>query len=235
MARAKQTTANTTRPGRPRRDRSLILRVTRKGLVEAVSALARLLDDANRWSAQVAGAVTDQVDAVRTQLTGHVAECLDEADYQLSVAEADVRQAAACRALLLAMGADHRAMQPGAIERAAGRVRLLRRFGELRPTNPDASNYELLKQVVAEAPSIAPGVRCSVRSMQRWLKAWNTIGPDGLAVGVTAVLDHRGRPEGDGKSRRRTVDGPQGRTKQPPSRTSRGSRKRSTVPRLKLV
>ncbi|MCK4627085.1 MAG: hypothetical protein KAV00_17365 [Phycisphaerae bacterium] len=84
----------------------------------------------------------------------------------------------------------------GTIRRAVNRLRLVRRFSQLRrqPENRGKSNRSLIIRVNREAARIAPGQCCSVRSLQKWIKAYNSLTPGGLAAGWEALIDNYGRP-----------------------------------------
>lgn len=86
----------------------------------------------------------------------------------------------------------------GSVRRAWGRYRLLRRFADLRrqPDNRGQSNRALMLQVLQESPSIAPEVKCSLRSLQVWVQSFNALTEGGLAAGTSALVDNYGRPTG---------------------------------------
>ena len=84
----------------------------------------------------------------------------------------------------------------GTVRRAVGRLRLVQRFAELRrlPEIRGRSNRAIILQVNHEAGRIAPGQRCSLRSLQKWIEAYNTLTSGGLAAGWAALIDNYGRP-----------------------------------------
>ena len=84
----------------------------------------------------------------------------------------------------------------GTVRRAVGRLRLVQRFADLRrvPENRSWGNRAILVQVSREAGRIAPGQRCSVRSLQTWIEAYNALTSGGLAAGWEALIDNYGRP-----------------------------------------
>ena len=84
----------------------------------------------------------------------------------------------------------------GTVRRALGRWRLLKRFSVLKRRHPARSNSQIMNQVNREAARIAPGLRCSVRSLESWLRGFNSVGPGGLAAGPAALIDkyRPGRP-----------------------------------------
>ena len=92
----------------------------------------------------------------------------------------------------------------GTVHRALARARLLGRFAELRalPENRGRSNRSIIIQVHREAKRIAPGRKCSVRSLQVWIACYNAPTAGGLAAGWESLLDNYGRP------RERSSSGP---------------------------
>ena len=80
---------------------------------------------------------------------------------------------------------------PGS-RRAVQRYNLLRRFAALKQRDPTLSNLKAIRQVNREARRIAPGLRCSVRSLQAWIQRYNST-VDGLAAGPAALVDRYGR------------------------------------------
>jgi len=84
----------------------------------------------------------------------------------------------------------------GTVRRAIARSRLLHRFAELRalPENRSRSERSIILQVHREAARIAPGQKCSVRSLQVWIERYNTPTAGGLAAGWEALVDNYGRP-----------------------------------------
>ncbi|HUU83046.1 MAG TPA: helix-turn-helix domain-containing protein [Phycisphaerae bacterium] len=74
------------------------------------------------------------------------------------------------------------------------RVRLLRRWSELKQRRPRATNGELDARVAAEARAVDPTLRVSARTVYRWRSAWNATGPGGLAAGPAALFPKYKRP-----------------------------------------
>ena len=93
-----------------------------------------------------------------------------------------------------------------------GRCRLLQRYAELRadPGTRHLTQLDILGLVLRDAPTVSPGLRCSVRSLQRWIKKRNAVRDDGLAGGVAGLIGDYGRPRG-------TVRRPQSRAASPVS------------------
>jgi hypothetical protein len=140
--------------------------------------------------------VTETLLAIRADLLGTLNR-IEAALHLFGTVRRDAERVVALRPLLAEL--DRRAgrsLTPAALRRTADRWRLLRRYAELRamPANRDRSNDCLVRQVVEEAPQLLPGVQCSTRSMRRWLREWNKADAGGLAGGLTAILDARGRP-----------------------------------------
>lgn len=90
-----------------------------------------------------------------------------------------------------------RPLTSGMVRRALGRWRLVQRFAELKasPEHCDDSNRQVIHRVCREASRVAPGVRCSQRSLERWIHGHNAVGPDGLAAGMGALIDSHGNPQ----------------------------------------
>jgi len=85
-----------------------------------------------------------------------------------------------------------RRVTAGMTRRALGRWRLIQRYAAIR-RETGVSSRRAIRQVVRESADIAPGLRCEVRAMQRWIAGWNAIGPDGLAAGPASLVDGYGR------------------------------------------
>lgn len=117
-----------------------------------------------------------------------------EALYQLRRLRTDT--AAALLPFLGELAALNPPATAGTVRRTIGRFRLLRRFAHLRalPENHGRSNRSIIMQVHGEAGWIAPGQKCSVRSLQVWIEQYNTPTAGGLAAGWEALVDNYGRP-----------------------------------------
>jgi hypothetical protein len=138
------------------------------------------------------GRVVDDLAKLRSDAAFMTQQLADLAE-SLASDRKDAQEAASLRELFTLMGADERSLTPGAIHRAIGRLRLLRRYQELRAVDGGSKMYLLLGRVAREAASTAPGIQCSPTSLARWVSRCNAQ-RDGLAVGVVAaILDRRGR------------------------------------------
>ena len=89
-----------------------------------------------------------------------------------------------------------RRLTAGMVRRALDRWRLVKLFRSIKtdPKYGNPSNRQALKRVSRLASRDAPGVKCAVRSLERWIENYNRVGADGLAAGFSALLDKYGRP-----------------------------------------
>lgn len=76
------------------------------------------------------------------------------------------------------------------LRRLATRMYCVQRYRVLRrtPEHDRQSSRVLLDLVSQEATALAPGKRCSRRSIQLWIRAWNAPGPDGVALGWRGLI-----------------------------------------------
>ena len=91
-----------------------------------------------------------------------------------------------------------RPLTAGMARRALDRWRLLRLFRAIK-TDLDLgplSNHQALQHLAKVASRLAPGVRCSVRSMEKRIREYNAIDADGLAAGFAGLLPRYGPPSG---------------------------------------
>jgi len=137
------------------------------------------------------GRVVDDLAKLRSDASVMAKQLADLAE-SLASDRKDAQEAASLRELLKLMGADERALTPGAVRRAIGRLKLLHRYQDLRAVDGGSKTYLLLARVAREAASTAPGIQCSPTSLARWVRRCNSQ-RDGLAVGPAAILDSRGR------------------------------------------
>lgn len=94
----------------------------------------------------------------------------------------------------LGASADHPAT-PNTVRRFIGRLRVLRRYAELRgdPANAKLSDAAIIRQVARDASAIAPGLNASVRAVRLWITKHNRVNSTGLAGGWNALIDRYGR------------------------------------------
>lgn len=84
----------------------------------------------------------------------------------------------------------------GTLRRAIERGRILQRFAELRrdPKCTGWDNLRLLRELLTEVRRRFPQMKCSTRTLQRWIHDWNSTADGGLARGFVALIDAYGRP-----------------------------------------
>ncbi|HUU82989.1 MAG TPA: hypothetical protein VM243_05735 [Phycisphaerae bacterium] len=81
-----------------------------------------------------------------------------------------------------------RHLSAGSVSLFITRLRLLRRWSELRERRPEATNEELDAQVSAEAMESDETLRAGPRTIRHWRDAWNATGPGGLAAGPAGII-----------------------------------------------
>jgi len=83
------------------------------------------------------------------------------------------------------------------VRRSASRWRLMRRFSRLRrnPKHRRRSNHYIVSNLLDRSVDGVTRCRCySVRTVEALILRYNAIGPDGLAGGLSALIDRYGFP-----------------------------------------
>ncbi len=98
---------------------------------------------------------------------------------------------------MLAMDADgFGAVPERSVERAFARIKVMRRYGQIRAVDPTASHSAIIRRTLADA--VVKGIlrehrmTCSRRSIQSWLRKWNETNDTGLARGWAGLVDRYG-------------------------------------------
>lgn len=92
----------------------------------------------------------------------------------------------------LAKASDQRRATPNMVRRAISRWRLLQRFSRLRssPVHSRRSNHYIVAKLLDRTVyGVAGRKTCSIRSVEALIQRYNTVGENGLAGGLSALVD----------------------------------------------